>query len=457
MTTVEEQRTFVRPDGKEKVTGTGRYTADLSLTGQLHAKFRYADHTHARIMRIDATKARALPGVLAVVTHEDVPDVLYGGMVQDRRLFAKEKVRFEGDIVAGVAALTPEIAARGRRADRGRLRAAAPRHATSTPRWRTTPRSFTPSGSRTGPRRHSSARATGSATRRSSRATPKRRWRAPTSSSRAATSPTLCRESRSSRAQSSPSGRETASPSGRRHRCRTPHAPEWRTTLQIPESHVRVIVPLLGGGFGAKCDFHFEGHVAALARAAGRPVKLVFSRQEEFVAVGHRREGMVIELETGARKDGKLVARRGRLVLDKGAYCGEGGFFAQMAAMHALGPYEIETVNLESFLNYSNNQPSSSIRAPTAPQVCWALEQHMDELAEALGLDPVELRRRTLIEEGSETPTGQKLERIAMKETLEKAVELIGYGRELPPDEAIGVACGWWPCFAVERRAHTSS
>ena len=72
--------------------------------------------------------------------------------------------------------------------------------------------------------------------------------------------------------------------------------------LEIPESHVRIIVPLLGGGFGSKCDFHFEGHVAALARAAGRPVKLVFSRQEEFIAPDHRREGMVIELETGARK-----------------------------------------------------------------------------------------------------------------------------------------------------------
>ena len=161
-----------------------------------------------------------------------------------------------------------------------------------------------------------------------------------------------------------------------------------------------MIVPLLGGGFGAKCDFHFEGHVAALARAARRPVKLVFSRREEFVAVGHRREGMVIELETGARADGTLVARKARLVLDKGAYCGEGGFFAQMAAMHALGPYELENVHVESSLVYSNNQPSSSIRAPTAPQVCWALEQHMDELAEALGIDPVELRRRTLVEDG---------------------------------------------------------
>jgi CO/xanthine dehydrogenase Mo-binding subunit len=225
-------------------------------------------------------------------------------------------------------------------------------------------------------------------------------------------------------------------------------------TLDIPESHVRVIVPLLGGGFGAKCDFHFEGHVAALARVAHRPVKLVFSRREEFVAVGHRREGMVIELTTGARADGTIVARRARLVLDGGAYCGEGGFFAQMAAMHAHGPYELENVQIESSLVYSNNQPSSSIRAPTAPQVCWALEQHMDELAEALGLDPVELRGRTLIEEGSVTATGQVLERVAMKETLERAVSLIGDGADLPEDEAIGVACGWWPCFATNSGAY---
>ena len=176
-------------------------------------------------------------------------------------------------------------------------------------------------------------------------------------------------------------------------------------------------------------------------------MKLVFTREEEFIAPDHRREGMVIELETGARADGTLVARRGRLVLDGGAYCGEGGFFAQMAAMHACGPYVLENVTVESTLVYTNNQPSGSIRAPTAPQVCWALEQHTDELAEALGLDPVELRMRTLFEEGSEGPTRQVLGPIAVRETLERALELIAPEGDLPEDEAIGVACGWWPSF----------
>ena len=201
----------------------------------------------------------------------------------------------------------------------------------------------------------------------------------------------------------------------------------------------------MGGGFGAKCDLHFEAQVAALARAARRPVKLVFSREEEFRAIAQRREGIVMEFETGATHDGRLVSRKARLVLDKGAYCGEGGFLGQMAAMHACGPYQIENVFVESFLNYTNEQPSGSVRAPTAPQVCWGLEQHMDEVAQELGIDPVELRRRTLIEEGAEGPTRQIFDEIGIKQTLERAVEMNGYDRDLPQDEAIGVAVGWWP------------
>ena len=453
MATVEEPRTFIRPDGKEKVTGTGRYTADLVLAGQLMAKFRYADHAHARITRIDVTRARALPGVLAVVTHEDVPDVLYGGMVKDRRLFARDTVRFEGDIVAGVAATTAEIAEQAAaliEVDYEPLpvvtdfEAALADDATLVhPDWESY------RGSKALGRHDNtlgySTIVKGDVDAALAAADVVVKGRYETDSVNG-----VPIEPRAVVAQWQ-GDKVTVWTS-----TQVPYAARGgiADTLQIPESHVRVIVPLLGGGFGAKCDFHFEGHVAALARAARRPVKLVFSRREEFVAVGHRREGMVIELETGARADGTLVARKARLVLDKGAYCGEGGFFAQMAAMHALGPYELENVHVESSLVYSNNQPSSSIRAPTAPQVCWALEQHMDELAAALGMDPVDLRRHTLIETGSVTATGQVLEQVAMKETLEKAVELIGYGQELPDDEAIGVSVGWWPCFASPSGAY---
>ncbi|HEU5277896.1 MAG TPA: xanthine dehydrogenase family protein molybdopterin-binding subunit [Gaiellaceae bacterium] len=447
MTAVEEPRAeFIRPDGREKVTGTGRYTADLTFTGEAHAAFRYADHPHARITSIDTTKARALPGVLCVITHEDVPDVLYGGMVQDRRLFARDTVRFEGDIVAGVAATTAEIARQAAALVEIELEplpvvtdfaAALDEGATLVhPEWE----EYT--GSKALGRHDNvlgfSTIVKGDVDAALAEADVVVKGRYVTDPVQG-----VPIEPRAIVAQWQGEKVTVWTSTQVPYAARSGVA----NTLRIPESNVRVIVPLLGGGFGAKCDFHFEGHVAALARAAGRPVKLVFSRREEFFAVGHRREGMVIELETGARADGTLLARRARLVLDSGAYCGEGGFFAQMAAMHALGPYVIENADIESSLVYSNNQPSSSIRAPTAPQVCWALEQHMDELAEGLGMDPIDLRRRTLIEEGSVTATGQVLERIAMKETLERALELIGDGTELPEDEAIGVACGWWPCF----------
>ena len=444
---------FIRPDGKEKVTGLGRYTADLTFTGQLQAKFRYADHAHARILRIDTSKAKALPGVFAVLTHEDVPDVLYGGMVQDRRLFAKEKVRWEGEVIAGVAALTAEIAAKAVsliEVEYEVLPAYTDFVATmaeGAPLIHEDWESYGASedldrkGNVLG---HTAIRkGDADAAMAGADVVVKTSYRTDSSQGAPIEPRALVAEWHGDKVTVWSSTQVPfAARSGVAH------------TLQIPESKVRIVVPLLGGGFGSKCDFHYEAHVAVLARAARRPVRLVFSREEEFVAPDHRREGMVIELETGAKHDGTLVARRGRLVLDKGAYCGEGGFFAAMAAMHACGPYVIENIAIDSYLNYSNNQPSSSIRAPTAPQACWALEQHMDELAKALELDPVELRRRTLIEEGDHGPTGQVFERIGVKETLEAALEMIGYGQELPEDEAIGVACGWWPCFGVPSGAY---
>jgi CO/xanthine dehydrogenase Mo-binding subunit len=114
----------------------------------------------------------------------------------------------------------------------------------------------------------------------------------------------------------------------------------------------------------------------------------------------------------------------------------------------------IEHIAVESFLMYSTNQPSGSVRAPTAPQTCWALEQHLDEVAAAIGLDPAELRRRTLIEDGASGPTGQVFEAIGARQTLEAALEMIGYGQDLPDDEAIGIACGWWPSFSSPSGAY---
>jgi CO/xanthine dehydrogenase Mo-binding subunit len=452
---VEETRTtpFIRPDGIEKVTGSGRYTADLTMAGMLHAKLRFADHPHARIVSVEATRARALPGVFAVLTHADVPEIRYGGMVQDRHLFAKDKVRFEGDVIAAVAARTPEIAQQA-------IDLIAVEYEV-LPALRDFETALDPQT----PLVHEEWES----------------YEGDDSMGRAGNIlgySTLCRgdvDAALAEADTVVKGRYVADMS---HGVPIePHAvvADWQgdrvtvwTSTQVPfaarsgvahtlgiaESKVRIVVPLLGGGFGAKCDFHYEAHVAALARTSHRPVRLIFTRREEFFAVDHRREGMIIELETGVDQAGTILARRGRLILDGGAYCGEGGFFAQMAAMHACGPYKLGSVDVHSYLVYSTNQPSSSIRAPTAPQACWALEQHHDEVANAIGLDPVEFRRRNLIAEGDIGPAGQVYDKIGMLETLDAAVEMIGYGQELPADEAIGIACGWWPSFGSSSGAY---
>ena len=454
MAIVEERREpFIRQDGKDKVTGLGRYTADLTRTGMLHARFRYADHPHARVLRVDTSRARALAGVFAVLTQDDVPDVRYGGFVEDRTLFARDVVRFEGEIVAAVAALTPEIAERAVElieVDYEPLEAVSdPEHALLDGTILV----------------HAG-------------------WEGYEANADLVRSGNDCSRSTIAKGDVEAGMAEADVVVKERYVADMSHAvpiepraivAEWQgdkvtvwtstqvpfiarsgiaTTLQLPEADVRVIVPHLGGGFGGKCEFHFEAHVAALARAASRPVRLVFTRREEFIAPDHRREGQVVEIETGAMRDGTLVARRARLVLDNGAYSADAPFFPQLAAMMVVGPYRIPHVSVDAHLAYTNTTPSGSVRAPTAPQACWALEQHMDAVAEAIGMDPVELRRRNIVREGDESATRQVFTPIAAAEALERAVEMIGYGRELPDDEAIGVACGWWPSFAMPSGAH---
>ena len=145
--------------------------------------------------------------------------------------------------------------------------------------------------------------------------------------------------------------------------------------------------------------------------------------------------------------DGDLVARKSRVVLDNGAYTADASFFPHMAAMHALGPYVIENVHVESSAVYTNHQPSGSVRAPTAPQACWALESHTDDVASAIGMDPVEFRLRNTVDTGLTGVSGQVYDEIGLRECIRRATEAAGYGGDLADDEAIGVAVGWWPSF----------
>jgi CO/xanthine dehydrogenase Mo-binding subunit len=445
--------TLIRQDGRDKVTGSGRYAADLTLTGMLHGAFRVAAVSHARIRRIDASAARALHGVHAVITADDVPEIRYGAFLKDRLLFARDVVRWEGELIAAVAAATPEIAARAAaliEVDLETLPAVTDLEIAISP---------------DGPLVHD-----GWATYEGDDNLVRDRNVASRSTIVKGDAAGGMAEADivvADRFVADGSHAVPIEPRAILAEWQGDHVTIWSSTqvpfaarsgvaetLGLPENRVRVIVPHLGGGFGAKCELGFEPQVAALARAAGRPVKVVFSRRDEFLLPDHRRERMILELETGVRRDGTMVARRGRLIVDNGAYSMDEPYLAQMAAMFAVGPYRIPNVDVSVDVVYTNTQPSGSVRAPTGPTTCWAVEQHHDVVAERVGLDPLEFRRRNLVHEGDTGPTGQVFERIGALETLESAATAIGWGQQLPPGEAIGIATGWWPSFPGASGAH---
>ena len=444
---------FIRADGPDKVTGSGRYTADLTLTGMIAAKFLFAGVAHARITKLDVSAARAMAGVMAVLTADDVPDVRFGPFVQDRTLFARDVVRFEGEVIAAVAASTAAIAQRA--IDSIVVEYEALPLVTD----------LESALAKDSPLVHTDWAAYGAAD-----ALVRDRNDASFSSiSKGDVDAGLAEADHviTSRYVADGSHAAPIEPRAVVAQWEGNKVTIWTSTqvpfdaragvcetLGLPANRVRIIVPHLGGGFGGKCGFHYEAHIAALARAAKRPVRLVFSRREEFLAPDRRREGMVIDITTGVRNDGSITARKAWIAIDNGAYTADSGFFSQLAAMHVSGPYRIPNLHVAAHLVYTNHQPSGSVRAPTAPQSCWAVESHTDEIAAVLGMDPVEFRRRNAVDTGVEGPSGQTYGEIGVQQCIEEATKLVGYGRALPDDEAIGVAIGWWPSFSVPSGAY---
>jgi CO/xanthine dehydrogenase Mo-binding subunit len=452
-TSVLGQR-FIRRDGLEKVTGEARYTADLAFTGLLHAKFVYAGRAHARIVAIDTTVAAGMPGVHAVLTQADAPLVRYGMFVKDRTLFAHEVVRFEAEIVAAVAADTPEHAAAAAAAVRveyedlpavldveAALTASAP---VLHPDWAGY---LTQDGVERGPNDCGHMTSV--------------KGDVDAGFAEADLQLTETYSSDMSHAVPIEPHAVVAQWQGRKvtiwstTQVPFPARAGVAETLQIPQSDVRIVVPHLGGGFGGKCDFHFEAHVALLARVTRRPVRMVFTRREEFLATDKVRHAARIELTTGVRRDGTITARRARMLLDSGAYCGDALFATEIGLMMVAGPYRIANLHAEVHTVYTNRTPAGSVRAPGGPQTCWAVEQHTDELARLVGLDPLEFRRRNLVRAGDTGQTGQTFVSSTAEQCLDRAALLAGWpGAELGPDESLGVAVGWWFSLAVTSGAY---
>ncbi len=444
MPLVTEAERFIRSDGPDKVTGSGRYVADLSLTGMLTAKFLYAGVPHARITKLDVEPARQMSGVFAVITQDDVPERRFGS-VADRTLFAQDVVRFEGEVIAAVAAIDDDSAQRA-------IDAIVFEYEELPPL--TDLEEAIKDGALLVHENWESY-AAGSVVRDGNVASFTSIERGDVDEGLADSDHVI-----TSRYVADASHAAPIEPRGVVAQWEGDRVTIWSSTqvpfqardgvcetLDLPSNRVRVVVPHLGGGFGGKCGFHYEAHVAALARAARRPVRLVFSREEEFLAPDRRREGMIVEITTGMTNDGDIKARKAKVLLDNGAYSADSSFFPHMAAMHAIGPYVIENVSAEASSIYTNHQPSGSVRAPTAPQGCWAVESHTDELAAAIGMDPVEFRKRNCVDTGRMSATGQVFDEIGLQQCLSDAVDGLGDISNLPEDESIGVGVGWWGSF----------
>jgi CO/xanthine dehydrogenase Mo-binding subunit len=434
---------YVRADGLEKVTGQARYAADLLLPGMLEGRFLLAGHAHARIKRVDIDKARRLPGVVAVITQADVPQLHYGSAVKDRTLFADGVVRFEGEVVAAVAARTAEIASAALELIEVDFEPLPPV---------TDPEVALEPGSPLVHPDWSSYQAYDGLIRSGNDCAYVTIAKGDVAAGFAGADAIV--EERYHCDQSHPVPIE---PHAVLAQWQGEKVTIWSTsqvpfaaragvaeTLQMPESNVRIIVPHLGGGFGGKCEFHFEAHVAALARKAGRPVRVVFNRHDEFIAPDKVNHPIVIDLKTGVTREGMISARSARIILDTGAYASDAPSIAEIATMMAAGPYDIPNLDITAHTVYTNKTPAGSVRAPSGPQVAWAVEQHTDEVGRQVGLDGYGIRMRNLLEEGDAGPTGQRMKAVGAKACLEKAAELIRFTDSPVSGEGTGLACAWW-------------
>jgi carbon-monoxide dehydrogenase large subunit len=432
----------VRLDAREKVTGRTLYAVDLKMAGMLYAKVLRSPHPHARILHIDATKARSLPGVVAVVTGKDFPGSL-GATVQDQSFLAGDKVRFVGDAVAAVAAVdldTAEEALSLIHVEYELLPALFdPVEAMKSrevlihenlSQYAVAPGIFPVPG--TNICNHFKLR----------KGDPERGFNESdlvledTYRSHMVQHAHL--ETHAAIAQVDSSGKiliwsNTQTPYFNRK--------ALAKSLNLPLNQVRVMVTTLGGGFGGKSYLKAEPICVALAlKSKGRPVKLVFTREEEF-GVAPVRHPTIIRCKTGMKKDGTWLAQETELIFDTGAYADIGPRVCRNAGFSAAGPYQVPNVRIDSYCVYTNHPIGGAFRGFGIPQVSWAIESHLDVMAEKLGLDPVEVRLKNAVEEGSLSVTGQVLHSVGLKETLRQAAEKIGWRKASGPYRGKGIAC----------------
>lgn len=425
-----------------KVTGEARYTADILLPGTLWAKALRSPYAHARIVRIDTSRAEKAPGVRAVLTGADVRGILYGRRYRDLTVLAYDRVRFVGERVAAVAAEEREAAQEALeliRVDYEEL-----------------PAVFDPLAAlqEGAPLIHPEVNSYPGLPRpleRPSNAYVRDVWEQGDLAAGFAQSDLIVENtftvSRVHQAFLEPhSCLVWIDDQGRVQMWSSSKAPHvlkesLAEALQIPNERIRVNPVSIGGDFGGKGGALDEPLCYFLALKSGRPVKMVMEYQEEFTA-GAPRHAAVLHMKTGAKRDGTLVAHQMEACFDSGAYGGlrPGANFA--GAAHAGGCYRIPHARITVMRVYTNNIPGGQMRAPGEPQAFFAAESHMDCVARRLGMDPLEFRRKNLIEEGEPTVTGDHYRGVKAKETLEAAVKAARYRAPKAPNVGRGIAMG---------------
>ena len=435
------EKNLPRIDGNEKVTGRSVYAADVYLPGMLMCKLLPSARAHARIVGIDKSKAEALPGVRAVITGQDFPEVHFGsGALKDRYIMARDEVFYIGEPVAAVAA-DDEMTA---------LEALA----LIEVEYEDLPSVFDPLEALTSqaPVVHSDMtdfEGYGFAMGGDNVCTLLDADRGDVDQAfkdadhifeetyrsqginQGFLEPMACVASLEA------NGRLTvwASTQGP-YQIRT----QLGSVLDMPLSSIRVIPMEMGGGFGAKLRLAFEAFPALLSIKTGHPVKLINTREEVFT-INAPRWPVTNYLKTGVTKDGSIVAREAYSIFDVGAYLGAG---PNSGVGHGLGAYNIPNFRLRSYGVYTNKIYVGSYRASGVADMTFAVESHTDHIARELGMDPWEFRVKNALKEGDTSVNGAKIPRNGLAETLLAVKDRLGLPKKLGESRGVGLAlCEW--------------
>ncbi|MFH0730056.1 MAG: molybdopterin cofactor-binding domain-containing protein [Pseudomonadota bacterium] len=439
-------RAIPRIDAPGKAKGAAQYTNDMILPGMLVGKVLRSPYPHAKIIKIDTRNAEKLSGVKAVVTGKDAPNVQYASMMMmfpetaNQYLLAKDKVRFIGDAVAAVAAIDEDIALEALELIEVEYE--------QLPAYFSLEEALRPDAAPI----HDNSPDNISAKVLSDHGDIEKGFQDADyiREDRFTTQLTqhCSLEPHVSLAQFDQSGKLTVWVSTQAAHL---HRQLLAKVMEMPERRVRVIKPYVGGAFGGKFElFSHDICCALLAKKSGRPVKICLTREEEF-ATSVTRHPAELTMKIGVKKDGTITGKQAKVLLDGGAYPSWGEVAAFLIGLHLSLPYKVPNINFEICRVYTNRAPAGAQRGFGSLQAHFAAELQMDLVAEALGIDPMDMRIKNGLKAGDVTVNGLKI----TSGSVEQCVRLVAEKSEwkqkykkLPPYRGIGMGCNAFICGA---------